>query len=145
MKKIKYLFFIVISLGSCTDESQDLIKKISGTWKVNEIVYSKTGNTKPDSIVNYQNGIFQLDNCTLTGSSRQCAGYYLLNGKETKFNYGVDANSNTTFIQILDLKTSINLRGDYRIEQTGNNLTLSGPEGKISSYVGGTITIKLSK
>jgi hypothetical protein len=140
------LFFF--SLISCKDSNQQLLDDLSGTWKVEQITYSKIGNATPDSVVKYPVGILQLDNCELTGSNRECSGYYNLTGKEkVRITFNANASEKKTFITVFETATpSINLNGDYSIdENTKNKLIIQGPQASIKDYRGRTYQLNLSK
>lgn len=149
MKKIQHstLLFVFVSLLSCKDDNQSLISSLSGTWKVTQITYSQTGNTNPDSVVKYPNSVMQLDNCELTGSNRECSGYYDLTGKQkVKITFNGTASENRTFITVMESFTpTVNLLGSYDIKDTDNTMTLSGPQAGIINYKGKTMTLQLSK
>lgn len=146
MKKL-FILSITLFFCSCKDETQELINDLSGTWKVDEIVYSKTGQTAPDSVVKYPNSIFQLDQCELTGSIRSCSGFYDLTGTQNiKIVYNASPGENTTFIAIMDEEIpKISLLGSYRISQSGNSMTLKGPRASSPTYQGNTIELRLKK
>jgi hypothetical protein len=149
MKNLQLCFASALFLMffSCKDNNQKLLDNLSGTWKVKQITFSQTGNVNPDSVVKYPNSIFQLDNCRLTGSVRECAGYYNLTGKEkVKITFNATASVNRTFLTVMETFTpSINLLGSYDIKNSSNSMTLSGPQAGSSDYKGRTIVLELNK
>lgn len=149
MKKLSYFCIctLVCSLLSCKDANQELLNNISGTWKVDEITYSSYPYTVPDSVVKYSSGILQFDNCQLTGSIRECSGFYkLVNSEVVSIVYNANAARSQTFISIMSsFPKFVNLRGAYTITRSGNQMTLSGPQENIIDYKGQKIKIQLSK
>lgn len=137
----------VLLMIACKDENQAIIDKISGTWKIEEITYSQTGQAIPDSVIKYSTSTFQFDNCALTGSTRQCTGYYNTNGNEkVNIQYGVSASNDETSISVMETKIpKINLHGSYKVTVNGNSMTMSGPQSSNPNYQGKTILIKLNK
>lgn len=149
MKNLQLSLVLVsfLMFFSCKDDNQKLLDNLSGTWKVEQAIYSQTGKVNPDSVVKYPNSIFQLDNCQLTGSNRECSGYYNLTGKEkVKITFNATASESRTFLTIMETFTpSVNLLGSYNIKNSGNAMTLSGPQAGTVDYKGKTITLQLSK
>jgi hypothetical protein len=148
MKNLQFLSLISLFLFfSCKDSNQGLLDTLSGTWKVEQVIYSQTGKVSPDSIIKYPNSIFQLNNCQLSGSNRECSGFYNLTGKEkVKITFNATASEGRTFVTVMETFTpSINLLGSYDIKNSKNSMTLSGPQAGTVGYSGKTITLQLSK
>ncbi|MDI9873082.1 hypothetical protein [Flectobacillus rivi] len=149
MKKLSYFCIctLVCSLLSCKDANQELLNDISGTWKVDEITYFSYPYTVPDSIVKYPSGVLQFDNCQLSGSIRECSGFYkLVNSEVVSIVYNANAARSQTFISIMSsIPKFINLLGAYNITRSGNKMILEGPEVSVPDYKGPKRKIQLSK
>lgn len=148
MKKLSYfcILALVSSLLSCKDANQELLNDISGVWKVDQITYTSYPYAVPDSVVKYPSGVLQLDNCQLTGSIRECSGFYkLVSNESIGITYTANSDKSQTFIKIMSFPKFINLLGAYTITRSGNQMTLSGPQENIIDYKGQKIKIQLYK
>lgn len=149
MKKLSYfcILALVSSLLSCKDANQELLNNISGTWKVDQITYYSYPYTVIDSVGKYPSGVLQFDNCQLTGSTRECSGFYkLVNNEVVSIVYNANAAKNQIFISIMSsIPKFINLVGAYNITRNGNNMLLEGPEVSVPDYKGPKIKIQLYK
>lgn len=135
-----FLFFC-----SCKDDTIKLLEDMSGNWKVDEIVYSKVGQTAPDSVVKYPNSIFQLNECD-DYKAKVCNGFYNLQGNE-KVNIQYNASSSFNEASIFVYETTrpkIDLNGSYKVLLDGNSMTLKGPQTS-PTYQGKTIELRLKK
>jgi hypothetical protein len=145
MKPFLPILAIALSMISCKDSTIKLLEDMSGTWKVDEIVYSKTGQTIPDSVVKYPNSIFQLNECD-DYQAKICSGFYNLQGKE-KVNIFYNASSSFNEGSIFVKETTrpeIDLNGSYKLFLNGNSMSLKGPQIG-SNYQGKTIELRLIK
>lgn len=135
----------MIPLLSCKDDTIKLLEDMAGTWKVDEIVYSKTGQTAPDSVVKYPNSIFQLNECD-DYKAKVCNGFYNLQGNE-KVNIQYNASSSFNEASIFVYETTrpkIDLNGSYNVFLDGNSMIFKGPQTS-PTYQGKTIELRLKK
>ncbi len=144
MKKL-FILSLTLLFCSCKGDTIKLLEDMSGNWKVDEIVYSKVGQTAPDSVVKYPNSIFQLNECD-DYKAKICSGFYNLQGNE-KVNIQYNASSSFNEASIFVYETTrpkIDLNGSYRVFLDGNSMTLKGPQTS-STYLGKTIELRLKK
>ena len=136
----------MIPLLSCKDDTIKLLEDMSGTWKVDEIVYSKVGQTALDSVVKYPNSIFQLNECE-DYKAKVCNGFYNLQGNE-KVNIQYNASSSFNEASIFVNETTrpkIDLNGSYTVTINDNNMTLKRSQASNVTYQGNSIELRLKK
>ncbi|MBB6003337.1 hypothetical protein [Arcicella rosea] len=141
-----FLTLSTIFLFSCKDDTIKLLEDMSGNWKLDEIVYSKVGQTAPDSVVKYPNSIFQLNECD-DYKAKICNGFYNLQGNEkVNIQYNASSSFNEASIFVYETKVpKIDLNGSYKVFLDGNSMTLKGPQASSPTYQGRTIELRLKK